>query len=227
MPTRIRTELIGSRLAVLTSGQQPRPMPLGSDGTRARVALVATGSLLHPGDHVRIEVEVGLGTTLEIVEPSGTVAYSGGESTWDVRIVIRDKGNLIWRAEPFVVAAGAEVHRSTTVDLGRGAGLRLHETLVLGRTGEAAGRVLARTRVSDPDGPVLVEDLDLGPAAQVCGVLGPNRVVDSMLALGPDVPAVPGAMRLERGGILVRDLVGHAHLSRTSAAATLSTLRTY
>lgn len=220
--TSIRTELgADGRLHVRTTGQQPRPMLLGSDGTHARVALVATGSLLHPGDHVRIEVEVAAGTSLEIVEPSGTVAYSGGKSCWDVRISIQDKGKLVWTGQPFVVAEGAEVYRSTTIQLGHDAGLLLREALVLGRTSEAPGHVLARTRITGPSGPLLVEDLDLGPDAQVPGLLGTDRVHDMIVALGPAAEDGNGsAMRLERGGTVHRFLGPDLHLSPLSGLLT-------
>jgi urease accessory protein len=224
--TSIRTELIDGRLRILTTAGLLRPMQLSTSGAHAQVALVATGSLLHPGDEVNLEVAVGAGTSLDVIEPAGTVAYSGGPSAWHVRIILQDKANLVWHGEPFVVAHGAEVDRSTTITLGSDARCLLRETLVLGRTGESPGHVRSRTRATDPAGPLLVEDMDLGPSAQSPGILGQNRILDTVLDLaGASVGVVgrpPGAtlgdaravrMVLERGGTVHRSLASDLHLS--------------
>ncbi len=105
------------------------------------------------------------------------------------------------------------VDRDTRVCLGRGASLLLRETLVLGRSGEHAGRLETRTRVVGPSGPVLVEDLSLGPTAQRPGVLGPARVLDSVLCWGDrwrgEVPE--HRFDLEGGGVLWRSLGSELH----------------
>ncbi len=94
-----------------------------TDDTGARVGLVGTQALLLGGDHIEIEVDVGPGAWLELVETAGTVAYDadGRASSWTVRIRIADGGRLVWAGEPFVVSHGANVHRSTDIDLGVGA----------------------------------------------------------------------------------------------------------
>ncbi|MGN6241013.1 MAG: urease accessory protein UreD [Cellulosimicrobium cellulans] len=131
------------------------PRVLSTGPGTARVALVATRALLLGGDRVRVEVHVGEGVELELVEVSGTVAYAGrGRSaSWDVDVRVDAGGLLVWDALPFVVADGADVERTTRVSLadggargGRGAVL-LRETLVLGRSGEAGGRLRTSTRV--------------------------------------------------------------------------------
>jgi len=131
------------------------PRVLSAGRGTARVALVATRALLLGGDHVRVEVHVGEGVELELVEVSGTVAYAGrGRSaSWDVDVRVDARGLLVWDARPFVVADGADVARSTGVTLaagdahGAGGAALLRETLVLGRSGEAGGRLRSRTRV--------------------------------------------------------------------------------
>ncbi|WP_454042869.1 urease accessory protein UreD [Cellulosimicrobium sp. Marseille-Q8652] len=185
----------------------------------ARVALVATRALLLGGDHVRVEVHVGEGVELELVEVSGTVAYTGRgrAASWSVDVVVEDGGLLVWDALPFVVAEGADVARSTDVRLGADAVALLRETLVLGRTGETGGRLRSSTRAEHAVQPVLpgprhdageisapgrsdpvcpepardlfVEDLDLGADRALPGILGTARVVDSVLLLGARPPA--------------------------------------
>lgn len=131
------------------------PRVLSTGPGVVRVALVATRALLLGGDRVRVEVHVGEGVELELVEVSGTVAYAGrGRSaSWDADVRVDAGGLLVWDALPFVVADGADVERTTRVSLAAGGGRRepgvalLRETLVLGRSGEVGGRLRSRTRV--------------------------------------------------------------------------------
>jgi urease accessory protein len=202
-----------------------RPLVLACDGRGARVALVATSALLLDGDHVRIEVSLGPGAWLDVVEPSGTVAYDmrGGRARWDVDVRLGADARLRWHGEPFVVARGGRVDRSTTVTMGPGARCCLRETLVLGRAGEGPGQVASRTRVSQAEVPVLLEDLLLGEVSAVPGILGQHRVVDTLSLLGARAhqhAVPPGAVRLdlERPGTVLRSLVGELHESEVPKA---------
>lgn len=165
-------------------------MLLSSTATTARVCLVPEGALLLGGDAVEIRVEVGAGATMELVEPTGTVAYDGRgrEAWWDVDIVVGPSATLVWGGEPFVVAAGAAVGRRTRVQLGTGGRAALRETLVFGRHGEPGGRLSQRLDVVDSTGsPVVVEELVLDECTGF-GVIGHRRVVASVLALGLYLP---------------------------------------
>ena len=44
---------------------------------------------------------------VELVEPSGTVAYNarGGRATWSARVDVGAGGSLTWRSAPFIVAS--------------------------------------------------------------------------------------------------------------------------
>ena len=126
------------------------PRVISCTATGARVALVATTALLLGGDHIEIGIDVGPGAWLDIVEIAGTVAYDAGgiASSWTVRARVADGGALIWAAEPFVVAGGANTLRSTVIDLVERAVAYVRETVVLGRTGEAGGAVRSRLTVT-------------------------------------------------------------------------------
>ncbi|WP_418606077.1 urease accessory protein UreD [Georgenia sp. SUBG003] len=126
-----------ARCTVVPGALSPRV--LGGDGAGARVGLVATRALLLGGDHVSIDVRVGAGAWLEIVETAGTVAFDAGgtPSSWSVTVTLEAGARLEWEALPFVVADGADVTRSTRVMLDDGARALLRETVVLGRTGGA------------------------------------------------------------------------------------------
>lgn len=183
---RPRLTLVGGALA---------PRLLSSDATGAKVALVATTALLLSGDHVEIELQVGPGAWLEIVETAGTVAYDadGGPSSWNVRTTVADCGLLLWHGEPFVVSRGANTERDSRFELGPEASVCLRETIVLGRSGEQAGAARIRTRANRNGIPLLVEDLDLTDATIRClpGMLWTATVLDTVTLLGEPAPTAP------------------------------------
>jgi urease accessory protein len=194
-----------------------RTMLLDSGPQHARVALVPDGALLLAGDAVRLDVEVGAGVRLELVEPAGTVAFDmrGGEATWEVRIDLAAGAALVWAGEPFVLAAGARVRRSTSVRLDVGSRLALRETLVLGRHQERGGLLEQSWSAYGPgDVPVLVEHLVLDETAHRPGVLGGHRALGSVVALGipvADELCADGRLDLEHGGTVWRGLAHEAH----------------
>ncbi|MFT4263320.1 MAG: urease accessory protein UreD [Nocardioides sp.] len=204
-----------------------RPVLLTSDADGARVSLVPEGALLLAGDDVAIDVEVGAGATLVLVEPAGTVAYDmrGGSARYDVRIHVGAAGRLIWHGEPFVVTAGAVVRRRVRVSLGQSARLALRETLVLGRHGEAGGSLDQLLEVTTDGGqPVIADGLrtDRHPL-----VWGGHKAMSSVLLVGAELPeiatppepdGVATRFDLEAGGTLVRSLAGHAHRAELDRA---------
>jgi len=193
--TRIGVDAAPGRARLALVGGAISPRALRVTGTGARVGLVATTALLLGGDHIEIDIVVGSGAWLEVIETAGTVAYDahGVASSWTVRIAVADDGVLIWPGEPFVVSHGANVRRETTVDLGHNAVACLRETLVLGRSGEIGGAVRSTLWVRQQGRTLLREDLDLtDPAVRsLPGIIGDARVVDSLALLGMIAPAEP------------------------------------
>jgi urease accessory protein len=194
-----------------------RPMLLSSTTEGASISLVPEGALLLAGDAVRIYVSVGAGARLELQEPGGTVAYamSGARASWDVTITLGPASSLVWAGEPFVVADGAEVDRRTRVRLGWGAMLAIREALVLGRHGEAPGRVRQHfVAVGQNNVPVMADSLDIGPESGRL-LLGGARVVGSVLTLGFRTPKVsrPGIAHLDLAsvGTMSRALTDQVH----------------
>lgn len=228
-PTRVRVERSGDRVrfAELGVGSYLRPRPLQIDGNRARLALIGSYATLLAGDRVRIEVEVGPGVSLELVEPSGTVAYDaqGGEASWAASFRLAEGAQLTWRAAPFVATGGANVWRSTTVELAPTARALISETLVLGRTYESgAGPMRSQLRVDHGGRPLLVEDLDLRDQAhrERPGVLGGHRALTSVLLLGQSPREIHGRheTRLAGPGGLSRAIAPHAHEAEGAVAQT-------
>jgi len=223
--TDIAVARVGDRLRVeLAADAAPerpvlRPMLVGTDPDCARIALVPDGALLLAGDHIEVRIRVGPGACLDLLEPSGTVAYDmrGGAARWDVDVRLDRGAGLVWRGEPFVIAAGADVRRRTRITLGAGARLALRETLVLGRYAEPAGQIGQRLDMARADGtPVLVEEVRLDESGLPV-LTGGRRVQGSVLAHGVDVPGPAGPDRfdLEPAGdasvTLLRRLDDHAH----------------
>jgi urease accessory protein len=213
-----RIELVGERgrpRCLLRGGLLvPRRLP-DRDGV-VRVALVASTALLLAGDEVRVEVVVGPGLALDVVETAGTVAYAmrGGAARWQVAVHVAGGARLTWAGLPFVVADGSVVDRSTVVDLGDGAVAVLRESLVLGRSGEPGGRLVSSTRVVLGGRPLLVESLVLDPDTRRDPVvLAGARCLDSVSVLGARLPDGPDVLQLDGTASIARRLTDDLHLS--------------
>lgn len=193
----------------------------------AQVALVAGGATLLGGDSVSIRVEVGAGCTLRIEDIGGTVAYpsTGRPSEWNVEAVVGDGGVLVWESFPFVVADRADVRRRTTVRTGAEARVCLRETLVLGRTGEAGGKIVSTTDIREVEGtPFFVEELFLDGEHPRPGVLGGSRVLDTAIMVGADPEAATPAdtdegrvLVLARPGAVARAIGTATHAAHVDA----------
>lgn len=227
-PTRIRVERVAGRTRItdLTASRFLRPRLLGGDPDRPRVALVANCASLLAGDDLRLNVHIGPGAHLELVEPSGTVVYnSRGElSRWSAEVRVEEAGQLVWGAAPFVVSGGARVHRHTGIDLAPDAVALLRETLVLGRSGESGGRLRSVLRADLDRRPLFVEDLALeDPALRDSpAVLDGARVVGTVALLGtrPEELVHPRETALHGPGAIRRALHEHAHLDEADLAPT-------
>ena len=213
MTTQISVELCDGRHRTSTSGGLLRAQVVRGPADRCRIGLLATTALLLGGDEVELSVEVGPGAMLELFDVAGTVAYHGRgrPSGWRVRAVVHEGARLRWSGEPLVVSHGADVLRRLELDLGEDARAVLRETVVLGRAGEPGGRLRNQTVVRRAGREVLVEDQRLDPGArQLPGLLGANRVIDSVLAFGVPTPEQgPGVSRfqlVETGSTLLRHL---------------------
>ncbi|WP_067442045.1 urease accessory protein UreD [Nocardioides jensenii] len=214
------------RITRLDASRYVRPRAVHTEPDRVRVALVAACASLLSGDHVRLEIEVGPGAHLELVEPSATVAYNarGGSCTWSATIRVAEGGSLVWGGAPFVVSHGAEVERGTTIELGDGAAMLHHETLVLGRSAEDGGSVRSTLRATYDGRPLLVEDVDLSDPVlrSAPGVLGGHRVVatTTLLGLCPEASLAEHETLLAGPGALARSVADQAHVAEAVLAPT-------
>ncbi|MCI0154601.1 urease accessory protein UreD [Dermacoccus nishinomiyaensis] len=188
--------------------------------TSARVALVATTALLLAGDEAELDIVVGDGVALEIVEVAATVAYAGrgGACSWSANLNVAEGASIRWPGEPFVVATDARATRTTRADIADGGSLMLRDTLVLGRHGEAGGELVARTDISHAGRPALVEEFRLAADDDAPGIRGGRRVVDQVTMLGSapaghDLPVGVTRLDLFAPGRIERWLGDDVHLS--------------
>jgi urease accessory protein len=225
----------GSRSVAAALGCEPpvgfRPLP--ARGTLARVALVQTGATLLAGDRVRVEIVVGAGAAVEIVETAGTLAHPvpAGEPPIEQRIVLSvgSGGTLIWHGQPLVLAAATRLTRELRVDLEDEAAAAIHETVALGRAGERAGSAELRFRAEHCGQPLLDETLVTGDQQVLASpvVLGHNRILDSLSVLGHDAPdRSRGWMPLAGHGALRRWAAPDAGLFRQEIEAAFAAAST-
>jgi urease accessory protein len=228
MPTSISVQRAAGAVRLDMIGDTLVPREIGRSAAGARVALVAGGALLLGGDRVDVDIVVGAGCVLELQDIGGTVAYDADRRTseWHTTITLEEGATLAWSTWPFVVASGAYVLRSLSIDLAPGARACLRDTLVLGREGEVGGAARLRTDARLDGRPLFAEELDVDGERPAPGVLGANRVLDSILFLGarPDASLSAaaassghGALHLDGPGELVRSLGTAAHSSSLDA----------
>ncbi len=232
MRTVVEVARAGHRVRCVLRAGHLAPRVLTQTDRAVTVALVATGALLLGGDHVRVEVRVGDGVALELVETSGTVAYHGRgrASSWSADVHVGRGASLVWDALPFVVSDGADVARTTNLRVHDEGAALLRETLVLGRDGQRGGLLRSATSAVVGGADLLVEELDLTGPHTAAGVLGAARVVDSVLLAGAPPPPADeradgrhpgggGAGPPGRRGVVVLDLHGPGALARAVGAA--------
>jgi len=226
--TAIRVELVGgtARATLLHGGTYLRPRLLETMGNRVRVALVGSYATLLAGDDVVIDIEVGAGVHLDVVEPTAMVAYAADDvpAQWAASLRVATGARLTWNAASFVVATGANVTRRTDVDLDNGAVALLAETLVLGRTDERGGRLHSTQHTAVAGTELLVEELDLGDVGQRAapGILGDSRVVATTTLLGARAPGplAEHETHLAGPGALARATTRRAHEATARLADT-------
>lgn len=209
----IHAELRGTRtvLTELRAAPPWAPRPLAADGATARVALVQTAATLLGGDRCALEIRLGPGARLELVETGATVAHharGGAPAQVRVTIELAAGARLRWLARPLVLAAGSAVARETTVALAEGAVALLRETLVLGRSGERPGALSATFRATHAGRPLLHERLDTTATLRSPLVAGDATTIDAVLLLGTRGAELPGSTQLAGPGTLWRALHG-------------------
>jgi urease accessory protein len=197
-----------TRLTALGASGLLRARALPTRDGVARVAVVQTAASLLSGDHVELRVDCGPGCRLELVEVAGMVAHDvrgGAGARFDVRIALGTGARMSWAARPLTLAEGCDLRRRTRVQLEDGAALLWRDTVVLGRAGEAPGRMVADLDVHRAGAELHTEQLDTGDAGLLSSpvVLGAGaRVLDTLALYGARAHADDGALQLAGPGTI-------------------------
>lgn len=212
--TVIEVDAAEPRSTVRLTTAQLAPRLISRSPRAARVALVAAGALLLPGDQVAIRIRVGAGCLLRLDDIGGTVAYGGRSerARWTADIELGEGAALVWAAKPLIVSDGAEVVRTTRARMADRAVLLVRETTVLGRSGERGGTIRSRTIVEQGRHPILAEGLHASGTSPQPGILGDFSVFDALVLAGirPRTQSA-GTMMLEGPGAVARHLGAHTH----------------
>jgi hypothetical protein len=100
--------------STISAGSSPF-IPWGAGGpTAATVSLIAGAAGPIGGDRLRLEVEVGPGSTLVLREVASTVLLTGlrgEESLTEVDVRVADGATFVWLPEPVIAARGCR-HRT-------------------------------------------------------------------------------------------------------------------
>jgi urease accessory protein len=198
---RVRVECDASGRSVVRELRSDPPLSLlpqrGTVAARSpSVTVHMIGSATTPlgGDDVSLDVEVAAGADLVLTGVAAAVALPGsaaGASRFSVRLQLGAGARVQYLPEPTVVTMRSEHHAELHAELGPGARLRCREVLVAGRSGEASGHFVGRTRVQDAATglPLLVQGQELGdPTLQDAAAhLAGRRVLGTeVLVWGPD-----------------------------------------
>ena len=185
----------------------------------ARVMLVGAMSGPLGGDHFTVEAEVAEGARLRVGSAAATIALPGqakGESRYDVRLTVADRGELRWLPEQLISAQGSELCVTTRADVAATGRLVLREEQVLGRAAEQPGRLTSRLTLCVAGRTVLDQELACGPGAPAGwdgpAVLAGHRAVGQLIVVRPEFAVEPVVARVLGDGAVVVPLAGPAVL---------------
>ncbi|MFF5018284.1 urease accessory protein UreD [Streptomyces sp. NPDC001165] len=190
-----------------------------ASGGEARVMVVGAMSGPLGGDRFSLEARVEEGARLHVGSAAATIALPGqgkGEARYDVRLDVADGGDLRWLPEQLISAGGSDLYVTTRAELAAGARLVLREEQVLGRVGEAPGRLTSRLMVRVAGRTVLDQELSCGPGApggwDGPAVLAGHRSVGQLVVVRPEFEKQPVAARMLGECAALVPLVGPAVL---------------
>lgn len=139
------------------------------------------------GDDLALEVVVEPGVEVTVRSVAATLALPGDgrPSHQHLLVDVGADAHVRWLPEPLVAAAGCDHRASTLVRLAAGADLVWCDRVVLGRSGERAGRLASSLRVERDGFPLLHHGLDTGlPGWDSPAVAGGARGVGLVALVG-------------------------------------------
>jgi urease accessory protein len=213
----------GTVLEELAGTEPWTPRILAHGGAGARVALVQTRASIVRGDSVELSISVGERATLELVEIGATLTHharGGARAQILVDVAVGDGGRLTWLGAPLIVARGADVQRTTRVELAARGRLLLGETVVLGRARDCYGALSTHTRIVCDGRPTVDETLETGDSDTVSSpvVAGTAGVISALTLAGVrDDEPPPETMQAHGPATLWRAAGDAVEVARSSA----------
>jgi len=166
----------------------------------ARWGATIVNSTAHPvaGDHLGLNVTVGVGCCAEIRSAAPTLARRGSRrppwsgpssSTFEVTATVASDAMLTWHPEPGVAADACQHRSDANVELASSARLLWQDEFLLERRNESApGTWSSRLRVVRDGWPVVCTELAVGPGSPLWespAVLEGARVVTLVVVVDP------------------------------------------
>lgn len=154
------------------------------------LCLVGTAAGPLAGDDLRLSVDVAPGARARLVAAGASIAQ-GGASRMRTDVRVGAQGRLDADPGALIISAEACVDVELSLALDPTATLTWREIVVLGRTGEPAGRATLRWDVSRGGTPLLRQYVDLATPGLAAwpGLLAGCRVLLSELRIGPGLDA--------------------------------------
>jgi urease accessory protein len=191
---RVVAELVDGR-TVLRELRSMAPLTLvpkrGSPGV---VHLVSSASAPLGGDELELTLIAGPGAVLKLVTVAASLVLPGprpATSRFTVRVEAAEESTVEYLAEATIVTQRACHAALFTASLADSARLLARDVLVLGRTGEAPGRLVTSTIVRRGGRPLLNQRLEIGDLDASPALLAGRRVLATELRVdNEDPPAV-------------------------------------
>ncbi len=158
----------------------------------ATVSLAASAAGPVGGDQLRLDVDVGTGTTLVLRTVAATLVLPGPHSQrsyTETTMRVAPDATLIWLPEPIIAARGCDHQAVTRIQLEPGARLLAREELILGRHRELPGTVRQRVRAAVGHRPLHDQELCIGvdePGWRSPAVTGGRKALGSLLLVAFD-----------------------------------------
>jgi urease accessory protein len=250
---RARTTVVVERGGVLRELRCEPPLTIRrvhSPAGECGLCQVGTAAGPLPGDDLRLSLDIGPDARASLVsagasialgrsgsDPSGSDPDHGAEARRPAElrtaVAVAGGGQLTAEPAPLVVARGADVEVGVRIALEPGASVQWRELIVLGRTGERAGRVRLHWDVTCDGLPLLRQTIDLADPALAGwpAMLHNGSVLATALLAGPQVKArtivasrTAVAQQLDEDAVLVSVLSSDAAAAQAQLADLLAEL---
>lgn len=225
----------GTRLEGLRSSP-----PLALRPAAGSLWMVGTAAGPLAGDRLALRIEVRAGASLTMRSVAASVALGGAGDAHSELSVEADVGagaTLRWLPEPTIATGGCHHRTRTCIRLTDGARLVWREELILGRHGEAPGRLASRLDVEADGIPTVRQELRVGadaPGYRGGAVVGGAEALGVVVVVGPGENPVPppdaswggeaAVLALAGGGVMVSAVAADAPELRRRLDAGLATL---